>query len=340
MRNDHQLSRNELFVIIVITLAILVSGVVLYNAGYNESFYSDNPQVRSVFEVLTELGNDIVYLLLISLAFMAYDKRFARRLCYLFFFMVYVTYFLKEFFHDPRPASNLERDDPSMGYGFPSGHTTTSIAFYGYIMLSHLGEARARWPLMLFCGFAIVVVPISRLVIGAHDLQDVVGAAVISLSILVAYMVLQPRVSRVVVSWPLEKQVGVGVVAALLLWAIGALVLAARHPGELGTALEETGRGAGLLLGCAIAFPLEEAFVGYRPDLMATKQRVMAALIGLPIIIVAYIAIKETIDLLLPVYVADLVTYSVLILVLALLVPYLLMRFVVASGSATSKDGS
>jgi len=340
LKNHHQLTSKELSAIVAIILVILVAGVALYVDGYNESFHSGNPRVRSVFDAITGLGTDVLYLVILGLIYLSYDKGFGRRLCYLFFFTVFATAFLKQFFHDPRPPSDLEREDPYTSYGLPSGHTTTSITFYGYIMLSHLGEARVRLPLVLFCGFAIVAVPISRMVIGVHDLQDVVGGAVMALSILVAYMTLLPRVSPVVKGWPLAKQMGIGVTVALLLWLMGSMVLALRHPGEIVVALEETAMGAGLLLGCAIAFPLEEAFVDYRPELMGMRDRVAAAVIGLPITLLVYVGMAEVSDLLLPEHAADLVTYSVLMVVLTLLVPFVLKRCVVGGGPASKGDGN
>lgn len=339
LKNHHQLTSRELIVIIGVILVTLVAGVVLYAAGYNESFYSGDPRVRSVFQVITEIGADVVYLVVLSLIYLSYDKGFGRRLCYLFFFVVLVTDFFKEFFQDPRPPTNLEREDPYTSYGLPSGHTTTSITFYGYIMMSHLGEARVRLPLVLLCGFAIVAVPISRMVIGVHDLQDVVAGAVIALSILVAYMVLQPRVSPVVKGWPLAKQLGIGVPAALLMWLVGSMVLALRHGGGVVVALEETAMGAGLLLGCAIAFPLEEAYVDYRPEMMGLRERVAAAVIGIPITLLAYVGMAEVSDLILPAHAADILTYSVLIVVLTLLVPLLLKSYVVGGGQAPEEIG-
>lgn len=340
LRNDHQLTLKQQVAMIVVITMIIVAGILLFAAGYNESFYSDNEQVRSVFEAITNLGSDVLFLVLLSLIYLSYDKRFGRRLCYVFFFMVYATDFLKEFFQDPRPPANIEREEPYTSWGFPSGHTTTTITFYGYIMLSHIGERRYRFPLIILCMFPIIVVPISRMVIGVHDLQDVVGGAVIALSILLAYMVFLPRAATVVKAWSVERQMAVGVSVAMLLWVIGGLILTARHSGDLLVALEETAMGAGLLLGCAIAFPLEEAYVDYRPETMARKDRMVAAIIGLPMTIVVYVVLSMVSDDILPGYAADLLTYSVLILVLTLLVPYLLTRFVVERGPSISKEGS
>ena len=153
-------------------------------------------------------------------------------------------------------------------------------------------------------------------------------------------MTLLPRVSPVVKGWPLAKQLGIGVPVALLLWLMGSMVLALRHPGEIVVALEETAMGAGLLLGCAIAFPLEEAFVDYRPELMSMKKRAVAAVIGIPITLLVYVAMAEVSDILLPAQAADMLTYSVLIVVLTLLVPLVLKRYVVGGGSASEGNGN
>jgi hypothetical protein len=121
----------------------------------------------------------------------------------------------------------------------------------------------------------------------------------------------------------------------LLLWVAGALVLEARHPGELWIALEETAMGCGLLIGCGIAFPLEQAYVDYRPEEQSAKNRLVAAVLGLPILIVAYVIMAIASDVLLPGFAAELITYIVLILALALLVPYILQRLVVERGQST-----
>ncbi len=324
---QHQLTQKELMALTMVILLVLVSGIVLYATGHNESLYSDNEGLRSAFEALTELGNQGLYLVVLTLIYLSYDKGFGRRLCLLFFFTVYLTAFLKEFFHDPRPPANAEREVPMKSYGFPSGHTTTSIAFYGYILLNHLGRDRSRLTVTLVCAFAMVVVPMSRLVIGVHDVQDVVGGAVIALSVLVAFMVLMPRLAPVVKAWPLGAQLGIGIPVALLLWLMGSMVLALRHQGGLQVAMEELSMGAGLLLGCAIAFPLEEAFVGYRPDLMDLRGRVLAGVLGIPTTIVVYGVMSGVSGTLLPDHAADVLTFTVFVIVLALFVPMLLERF-------------
>ncbi len=339
-KNDHMLTRNELIALVIAIIAIGIVGVLLYIAGYNESFYSRDDRIRGAFEILTELGNDKLYFIVLGLLFFSYDMAFARRFCYVFFITVYATDLLKQAFHDPRPAVNELRDNPTSGFGFPSGHTTTATCFYGYPWLSHLAAERVRWLLSVVCPFAIVVVPVSRMVIGAHDLQDVVGATVIALSIIVAYMLLQPKVSAAFAELSTERRIVVGVVGALLLWVVGAIILALRHPDEGGVPFGELGMGSGLLLGCAIAFPLEEAYVGYKPGNLSRIGRIGAGVTGLLVTVVLYIGMEGLSEVLLPDYLADLVAYTFLMVVVGLLVPYLLKRmFPEADGRGDDPGG-
>ncbi len=330
--NDHRLTRNELYLLVGVIAAILVIGAVLYWAGYNESFYSEEAWVRDVFEVLTGLGTDKLYLMVFCLVFLVYDMRFGKRLAWVFFLTLFAGDLLKQFFHDPRPPANELRDSPVGGYGFPSGHATTSVAFYSYLMLSHRDAGRWSRPLAVVCLFAMVTVPISRMVIGAHDLQDVAGACVIALSIVTFYMLAQPRLSEFMAPMSLGRRMGVQVASVLLLWYIGIIVLVLRHPDELVASLEEMGQATGLLLGCAVAFPLEEAYVDYRPDRLTWRSRVLAAVIGTVLAIGLYVGMSGLGEMLLPSYAADMVSHFVLILMLALLAPYVLKRLLPEAG--------
>ena len=81
LRNDHQLTMKHQVALIVVITMIIIVGTVLFAAGYNESFYSENDRVRSLFEALTNLGSDVLFLVLLSLIYLSYDKGFGRRLC-------------------------------------------------------------------------------------------------------------------------------------------------------------------------------------------------------------------------------------------------------------------
>ena len=335
---DPGVARRDVVILVVVTAAVLLTGIVLYVAGYNEAFASGNDGVRAVFEALTQLGSEKLYLVVLTLIYLSYDKRLGRRMCFVFFLAIYLMDLLKEFFQDPRPPSNAERDEPVSGYGFPSGHATTSVTFYGFILLNQGDRSRYRLSVTVACLFAMVAVPVSRLVIGAHDVQDVVGGAVLALTVLVTYIVLVPRVAPVLRAWPMERQMAFGVTVSLLLWLGAAVAVSLHHSVDVVLALQETAMGPGLLMGCAIAFPVEEARVGYRPDLMGLRQRVVAAAVGIPVVALTYLAMAGLSDLVLPDHLAGFLTYTVLVIVLALLVPLVLKRLLPERGVGDGHD--
>ena len=61
---------------------------------------------------------------------------------------------------------------------FPSGHSLGSIVCYGAILLVFLPAARGRWrPALITVITALVVlIGISRILLGVHFLSDVIGA--------------------------------------------------------------------------------------------------------------------------------------------------------------------
>ena len=72
--------------------------------------------------------------------------------------------------HRPRPKG--------VGYGFPSGHVTVSVVFFGaviYVLWASGLPRRWRWAASAAGGFVIIAIAYSRLYLNAHWLTDIVG---------------------------------------------------------------------------------------------------------------------------------------------------------------------
>ncbi|MDS0282824.1 phosphatase PAP2 family protein [Haloarcula onubensis] len=68
------------------------------------------------------------------------------------------------------------------GYGFPSGHATTTVLVWGgFAWALRIGRRRQRYAV---AGAVVVVVSLSRLVLGVHYLADVVAGAAIAAAVL------------------------------------------------------------------------------------------------------------------------------------------------------------
>jgi len=66
--------------------------------------------------------------------------------------------------------------------GFPSGHTSIAIAFWGALAFLF----RKRWVTFL-CASLMLLIPLSRLYLGVHFLADVIGGVALGAIILAAF---------------------------------------------------------------------------------------------------------------------------------------------------------
>ena len=81
----------------------------------------------------------------------------------------------KSFFHTSRPPDMLI---PKLGYGFPSGHATGSVVFFGvvtFLIWQHWNSTRVKVTTSLLCGTAIVLIGFDRIYLNVHWFSDVIG---------------------------------------------------------------------------------------------------------------------------------------------------------------------
>ena len=147
-----------------------------------------NPEVVQVFQWITKLGKSTGYLVVffVLFVFFKYSLRrpiAANRALFLFAAVALsglTTDLIKPLVGRFRPKLLFEADlygfDPfRIGYeynSFPSGHATTVFALAGALTFFF-----PRWRLPLFSFAAIV--GLSRIIVGAHYLSDVVGGATV-----------------------------------------------------------------------------------------------------------------------------------------------------------------
>jgi membrane-associated phospholipid phosphatase len=92
---------------------------------------------------------------------------------------------LKYLFRRPRP--DILRMIEISGYSFPSGHSMSSMIFYGFIAYLFIKNGR-HWSRYLFAGavgFMILMIGISRIYLGVHYASDVLAGLLIGLGWLI-----------------------------------------------------------------------------------------------------------------------------------------------------------
>ncbi|MDQ3540605.1 MAG: phosphatase PAP2 family protein, partial [Chloroflexota bacterium] len=116
------------------------------------------------------------------------------------------TSVLKEVFESPRPtldvAEVLETFD---GFGFPSGHATTSAVALGgvaFLIARHFPATSARWSLAGLWLLGMVMTGYARIWVGAHWLTDVIGGSLYGIGI----VLIAANISAIIAAWIGEQQ--------------------------------------------------------------------------------------------------------------------------------------
>lgn len=93
---------------------------------------------------------------------------------------------LKNIFSRHRPIDiNLIEET---GYSFPSGHSLTAMAFYGFIIyLIYNSNIKYKGLFISLFVLIIIAIGLSRIYLGVHFFTDVLGAFTFSLSYLIIY---------------------------------------------------------------------------------------------------------------------------------------------------------
>ncbi len=144
----------------------------------------DIPFLNTFFELITELGWEMVALGAICIIFWCTNKNFGYQMGFAYFASGMLIQGLKIAFRVPRPWVR----DPSFkpvgnamekatGYSFPSGHTQSATTLFGSLAL----KAKKKW-LAAVCIVLILLVGFSRNYLGVHYSSDVIVSMIISIA--------------------------------------------------------------------------------------------------------------------------------------------------------------
>lgn len=200
--------------------------------------------VDTLSRVVTFLGETEFFLVLLPLVFWTIDKRLGIRLAVVLLLSGYLNLVLKSAFGWPRPPAErvrqLATDDT---FGMPSGHAQNSVAIWGFLAGPY---GPVAW---LAAGLLAVVVGASRVFVGAHYPQDVVGGWLAGAAFLAAaWLAFRALEARPISSGPIWA-------AAL----VGPPLLAALHP------TPDAVRAMGALWGLGVGYLLERRYLGFSP---------------------------------------------------------------------------
>lgn len=181
----------SLLIFIILSVLVLTrNDIALDSWFYSIIAKNITNNLTTVVKYLTNLGGAFVVIGITIFVFVFFKNK--KYSWYMTLNLVFITIFqviLKNIFLRQRPVNiNLIEET---GYSFPSGHSLTAFAFYGFIIYlickSNLNRKSKTIFIVLF-SFLIFIVGVSRIYLGVHFFTDVVGAFCFSLSYLIIYI--------------------------------------------------------------------------------------------------------------------------------------------------------
>ncbi|MGP4039824.1 phosphatase PAP2 family protein [Gracilibacillus sp. D59] len=188
------------FIILVLTMTLFIE--LADDVLEKEKFFVDRifqdyiafPEgtwLHQIMEVVTEAGS-VLFLTIMSILVAVYLFFAKKSKWYSLFFSInmigisLITQVLKLIIERERPE--LIAQYGGTGFSFPSGHSTGSVAFYGFIMYLLWKKVSIKWLKWVSVSFFALVafaIAFSRVVLGVHFFTDIVAGMSLGLTWLV-----------------------------------------------------------------------------------------------------------------------------------------------------------
>lgn len=208
----------------------------------------------AIVSFITMFGEELVMIAVLGFLYWCYDKKFGKFVGMNILIGIVVNPMLKNIAFRRRPYFDhpgikiLKPVDASadiyniaaQGYSFPSGHTTNSTLLY-----SSLAKYKSKNKVLLVIAFVVpFLVGLSRVLLGAHYVTDVLCGWVVGVLLMLLFSYLQTRVKN-------ENRLHLIVALCCL-------------PGVFYCQTTDFFTGYGMMLGYFLAAPFEKKFVNFK----------------------------------------------------------------------------
>ena len=216
------------------------------------------------FNMISFLGEEYVYILILGIVYYAFDKKLGEFLAFTLFFTGIFNNTLKVLFNHPRPfekypnrVDNL-RPSTSTGNSFPSGHVQNFSAF-----LFAEGFYFKKTRILIVATVLSTLMAISRMYLGVHFLEDVLTSLVLGIGTAYVLSIVFKRLN--------DKQLHMIYMTILVIFLPIMLLI-----GEA-----DLFKAYGLMLGFLFAMIYEKKYVQFTYDVSLVKKgiRVISGLI-------------------------------------------------------------
>ncbi len=140
-----------------------------------------------VMRFFTLLGYEKFILFFLPLGYWAWHRNVFLRLLVLVAVTALLNAWLKDYWQDPRPDLALRMDhEVGDSFGLPSGHAQIAVVIWFWLAF----ELRRAWAWVV-SGVVVAGIIFSRLYLGAHDVEDVLGGSLLGIATLLAFAQVQ-----------------------------------------------------------------------------------------------------------------------------------------------------
>lgn len=247
----------------------------LFDPGIIDAIRNVLPGLGDFFLLVTQLGSELFYIVLLLVGYWAFNKRESIILTYVLIVSILSNYWLKVIIANERPPSSYwfpGADGPS--YSTPSGHSQLSASLYGWFAVRI-----KTWWMALLAFVLTFLIGISRIYLGVHYLGDVLLGWGLGILIVICFYRLEKPAREFFSQYKFEHLLLSVFFIGLLMTLVAALIPPPPN--------DNFGALGGLTMGLALGLALENRFVGFSVEAPnGQKWRlVLRVVIGLTLVI-------------------------------------------------------
>ena len=160
---------------------------IVYNYISNNIINKNRTEIVKVITNITSPIMVIITALILVLAIK--DKKIKISLVINLLGITIINNLIKIIIARPRPEINKLVTET--GYSFPSGHSITSMVFYGYLVYliyKYINNKKIKIPLIIFLILLIPTIGLSRIYLGVHYTSDVLCGFLLGIIYLILFI--------------------------------------------------------------------------------------------------------------------------------------------------------
>lgn len=156
-------------------------------------------KITPAVKVITNLGG-VLYFIFIAIGslIIVKNRKIGLAVSLSIGLSALVNFIAKNIIQRTRPLEEFRLIKES-GFSFPSGHSITSMVFYGfliYLVSEFVKNKKVKYVLTILFSILIVLIGLSRVYLGVHYITDILGGFTLGLIFLILYISIYKKMTE------------------------------------------------------------------------------------------------------------------------------------------------